>query len=43
MRKLTSKDGNLKTYFDKIDEIEIDNKSLEQRPIENHTIAANKR
>ena len=42
MRVLTSKDGDIISYFDKIDETQINNTTLKQRLIENHTIAANK-
>ena len=44
MRLLTSKDGDLSTCFDKIDETEaeIDNTSLKHILINNHTIQANK-
>ena len=41
MRVLTSKDGDIISYFDKIDETQIDDTSLKRRLIENHTIAAN--
>ena len=42
MRVLTSKDGDIISYFDKIDESQIYNASLKQRLINNHTVAANK-
>ena len=42
MRGLTSKDGDIISYFVKIDETQIDDTALKQRLIENHTIAANK-
>ena len=42
MRVLTSKDGDLIFYFDKIDKTQIDDTTLKQRLIENHTIVANK-
>ena len=41
MRVLTSKDGDLMSYIDKIDETQIDNTSLKQILINNH-VAANK-
>ena len=42
MRVLTSKDGDLSSYFDKINENNIKNTSWEERLIDNHTIQANK-
>ena len=42
MRVLTSKDGDIISYFDKIDETQINNTSLKNRLINNHTVAANK-
>ena len=39
MRVLTSKDGDLMSYFDKIDETQIDNTSLKQKLITNHVAA----
>ena len=40
---LTSKDGNLTTYFDKIDEKKTNFTSLKQLLIDKHTVDANKR
>ena len=44
MRALTSKDGDLLSHFNKIDEseAEIENTSLHHRLINNHDLAANK-
>ena len=42
MRVLTSKDGDIISYFDKINEPDVNNTTLKQRLINNHTIAANK-
>ena len=44
MRSLTSKDGDLLSHFDKIDELEgeIENTSLHHHLINNHDVAVNK-
>ena len=42
MRVLTSKDGDIISYFDKINEPDVNNTTLKQRLINNHTVAANK-
>ena len=42
MRVLTSKDGDIISYFDKINEPDIDDTTLKQRLINNHTVVANK-
>ena len=42
MRVLTSKDGDIISYFDKINEPNINDTTLKQRLINNHTVAANK-
>ena len=42
MRVLTSKDGDIISYFEKINERDVNNTTLRQRLIINHTVAANK-
>ena len=42
MRVLTSKDGDIISYFDKINEPDINDITLKQRLINNHTVIANK-
>ena len=42
MRVLTSKDGDLVSYFDNINETQIIDTSLKQILINNYTVAANK-
>ena len=42
MRVLTSKDGDLSSAFDKINENNINDTSLKEILIDNHTLQANK-